>query len=207
MDMGAFVTVATTFFFILNPFSSLSLFISVTNRLDRGSMGTYANKAVLVAAILLVVFVLIGPGLMRGFGVTMDSFSVAGGIVLFLMSMELIFGLKLTNMDDEKGAPWTIIATPILTGPGMITTAILLSDTHGMTIVLAAGILALLFTWITLRSATRIMKFIGEQTVGILSRIIGLLITAMSIELVFKGAAAWFSNHAAQIILGILTSM
>ncbi len=196
MELGAFVTVATTFFFILNPFSSLSLFISVTNRLDRGSMSTYANKAVFVAAILLVVFVLIGPNLMQGFGVTMDSFSVAGGIVLFLMSMELIFGLRLTNMDDEKGASWAIIATPILTGPGMITSAILQSNSYGIGVVLLAGMLALFVTWIVLRSATRIMKVIGEQTVGILSRIIGLLITAMSIELIFNGAAEWFSNHA-----------
>lgn len=200
MDVGVLITLTVALFFILDPFASLPVFISVTKNLDQKEIRAYANKAVLVAAILLFVFVFVGSDLMGIFGVTMDSFRVAGGAVLFMMSIELIFGLKLAKMDDEKGAAWVIIATPILTGPGVITTAVLFSAQYGAAIVLIAGVIALLLTWIILRSATVIMKFVGEQVIGILSKIIGLLIAAMAVEYIFGGALAWFNNNSADII-------
>lgn len=194
------ITLTVALFFILDPFASLPVFISVTKNLDQKEIKAYANKAVLVAAILLFVFVFVGSDLMGIFGVTMDSFRVAGGAVLFMMSIELIFGLKLAKMDDEKGAAWVIIATPILTGPGVITTAVLFSAQYGAAIVLIAGVIALLLTWIILRSATVIMKFVGEQVIGILSKIIGLLIAAMAVEYIFGGALAWFNNNSVELI-------
>lgn len=200
MDVGVLITLTVALFFILDPFASLPVFISVTKNLDQKEIKAYANKAVLVAAILLFVFVFVGSDLMGIFGVTMDSFRVAGGAVLFMMSIELIFGLKLAKMDDEKGAAWVIIATPILTGPGVITTAVLFSAQYGAAIVLIAGVIALLLTWIILRSATVIMKFVGEQVIGILSKIIGLLIAAMAVEYIFGGALAWFNNNSVELI-------
>jgi multiple antibiotic resistance protein len=201
MDAGVIITLTISLFLILDPFASLPVFISVTKGLEDKVIKEYANRAVLVAAILLLVFVLVGTDLMGIFGVTMDSFRVAGGAVLFMMSIELIFGLKLAKMDDEKGAAWVIIATPILTGPGVITTAVLFTAQYGMVPVLIAGFISLFITWLILRSASTIMKFVGEQVIGILSKIIGLLIAAMAVEYIFAGTLQWFNHNTADLIM------
>ena len=182
-------------FFILNPFASLPLFISVTRGLDVKVRNSYANKAVLVAAVLLLVFVFVGNDLMGIFGVTMDSFRVAGGIVLLMMAIELVFGLKLAQMDDRDGASWAIIASPVLTGPGMITAAVLFANQYGLVTVIIASILALFLTWMILRLSDRILHIVGEQAIGMVTKVIGLLIAAMGIENMFSGSLGWFEAH------------
>lgn len=197
MDPVSVASLTVSLFFILNPFASLPLFISVTRGLDVKVRNSYANKAVLVAAVLLLVFVFVGNDLMGIFGVTMDSFRVAGGIVLLMMAIELVFGLKLAQMDDRDGASWAIIASPVLTGPGMITAAVLFANQYGLVTVIIASILALFLTWMILRLSDRILHIVGEQAIGMVTKIIGLLIAAMGIENMFSGSLGWFEAHTA----------
>lgn len=202
MDPAAILTVAISLFFILDPFASVPVFMSVTKGLDGKTVKSYANKAALVAAILLVIFMFAGPYLMDVFGITMDSFRVAGGIMLLLMAVELVFDFG-QNKKSESGAPWVIVATPILTGPGVITQAILLTNTYDLLTVMLAGLAALGVTWVILRSSEGIMKKVGMDAIGILSRVIGLLIAAMGIEYIFVGSFNWFDAHDA--VAGILS--
>ena len=123
MDPLGILTISVTLFMILDPFASLPMFISMTKGLDGRTVKSYANKAILVAAILLFVFMLMGPKLMSVFDVSMSSFKVAGGIIFLMMAIELVFGLKLSQISDDSGAKWAIIASPVLTGPGVITTS------------------------------------------------------------------------------------
>ena len=200
MDVGIILSLTVSLFLILDPFASLPMFINITKDLDEMTMKSYANKAIVVAAILLYVFMFIGNDLMDIFGVSMDSFRVAGGIIFLMMAIELVFGLKLSKMDDEKGAKWAIIASPILTGPGVITTAILFSDQQGILTVMIAGTIALLITWVILRCSPIIMRYVGEQALGIVTKIIGLFIAAMGVESIFSGSLGWFQSNIADLI-------
>ena len=192
MDLAIIVSMTISLFLILDPFASLPMFISVTQGLDERTIRTYANNSVLVAAILLLVFLFFGETLMGLFGVTMDTFRVAGGIIFLMMAIELVFGLKLTKQDGSKGAAWAVIASPVLTGPGVITAAILFSSENGLLPAMIAGLVALLITWIILRSSTRIMRIVGEQAMGICTKIIGLFIAAMGVQSIFTGTLHWF---------------
>ena len=203
MDPASLLTVAVSLFFILDPFASLPVFMSVTKGLDGDTVRSYADRAALVAAVLLVVFIFAGPYLMDVFGITMDSFRVAGGIMLLLMAVDLVFDLS-QSKKSESGAPWVIVATPILTGQGVITQAILLTDSYDILTVAVAGLAALGVTWLILRCSERIMKAVGTDAIGILSRVIGLLIAAMGIEYIFVGTFNWIDAH--ELIGGILTS-
>lgn len=200
MDVGIILSLTVSLFLILDPFASLPMFINITKDLDERTMKSYANKAIVVAAILLYAFMFIGNDLMDIFGVSMDSFRVAGGIIFLMMAIELVFGLNLSKMDDEKGAKWAIIASPILTGPGVITTAILFSDQQGILTVMIAGTIALLLTWVILRCSPIIMKYVGEQALGIVTKIIGLFIAAMGVESIFSGSLGWFQSNIADLI-------
>ena len=200
MDLAILATLTLSLFLIYNPFASLPIFISVSKGLDKDVVKSYANKAIIVAGLLLAVFVIIGEILMSVFNVTMNGFRVAGGLVLLLMSVETIFGFKLWK-GGETDAAWVIVATPILTGPGVITTAVLFSSQYGMLPVLLAGLISLAVTWVILRNSAAVMKVAGDQVINIMSKIIGLLIAAMAIEYIFSGALGWFDAHTAIISL------
>ena len=188
MDIISFVSVALSIFLVMNPFSSIPTFLSITNGVDKDTMRGYANRAVVVAGILLFVFVFIGSPLMSMFGVTMESFRVAGGLILILMGAELVFGLKLNKVSNEKDAPWIIVATPIMTGPGVITAAILFTQEYGFPLVVIAGVIALAATWALLRIAPSIVKLVGVNALNITSKIVGLLLAALGVEYMFQGA-------------------
>ncbi|MCK9323781.1 MAG: MarC family protein [Candidatus Methanomethylophilaceae archaeon] len=204
MDVATIITLSVSLFFILDPFASLPVFLSITKGLDDKVIKSYANKSILVAAILLFVFMFVGPNLMDIFGTTMESFRVAGGLILILMSMEIIFGLNMYKLGGEKGAAWIIIATPILTGPGVITASVIFSNEYGILPVIVAGIIALTFVWMVLRGAPIIMKYVGEHTINILSKIIGLLIAAMGVEYVFRGTLEWIQNYGSEALSTII---
>lgn len=201
MEILALVSVAVSMIFIMDPFASLPMFLSVTKGLDSKTVNSYCNRAILVAGILLFVFIFIGEPFMDLFGISMDSFRVAGGLVLIMMGVELIFALKLSSSRGEEDAPWVIIATPVLTGPGVITASILFTTEYGYPLVIIAGLVALFVTWLLLRSAPYIMRAVGERPLNIMSRIVGLLIAGLGVEYIFQGTWNWVGIQEAAMLL------
>ncbi|MDW5562751.1 MAG: MarC family protein [Methanomassiliicoccus sp.] len=199
LDPNELFYAATLLFFIFDPFASVPVFIAMTKGYNEEELVSCANRAVGVAAILFVIFVLIGAQLLGLFGITTDGFRVAGGLVLLLMSMEIIFGLSLIRSGDQNVA-WVIIATPILTGPGVITTAIILTTQFDPITVLLAGSFSLIITWFLMRNAHRVTKLVGTQVIDIFSKVVGLLIAAMAVEYIFKGAVEWIAHNPAALI-------
>lgn len=174
-------------FFIFDPFATVPLFISLTKGQNEKEQASSANKAVLVAGILFVIFALIGTEVLHLFSITTDAFRIAGGIVLLLMAMEIIFSLKLGKSEDTSVA-WIIIATPLLSGPGVITTAILLVHLYGQFTVLIAGIISLAFTWGIMRNSMLISRKVGDNAIEVFSKIIGMLLAAIAVEFIMRGA-------------------
>jgi len=184
----------TLLFFIFDPFATVPLFISMTKGQSEQEQASSANKAVLVAGILFIIFALIGTELLGMFSITTDAFRIAGGIVLLLMAMEIIFSLTLSKNENSSVA-WVIIATPILSGPGVITTAILLVHLYGQFTVLIAGVIGLSITWGVMRNSLLISKKIGNNAIEIFSKIIGLLLAAIAVEFIMRGAVDYVLNN------------
>ena len=194
-DIAAFASVTLSIFLVMNPFSSIPTFLSITSGVGRDTLRSYANRAVVVAGALLFMFIFIGSPLMSLFGVTMESFRVAGGVILVLMGAELVFGLKMSKMSEEKDAPWIIVATPIMTGPGVITAAILFTQEYGYAEVILAGMVALIATWALLRLSPSIVRLVGVNALSITSKIVGLLLAALGVEYMFQGANEWVAIY------------
>jgi multiple antibiotic resistance protein len=204
-DINELFLAATLLFFIFDPFASVPVFLAMTKGLSDEALVSCANRAVLVAAVLFIIFVLIGEQLLAVFGISIEGFRVAGGLVLLLMSMEIIFGLSLIRAGDQNVA-WVIIATPILTGPGVIATAIVLTVQYDPITVLLAGSFSLIFTWFLMRNAHRVTKLVGTQVIDIFSKVVGLLIAAMAIEYIFGGATTWIAKYSSAF-LGLLPGL
>jgi len=194
VQLDGLIYAATLLFFIFDPFASVPMFIAMTKGLDENALVSSANRAVLVAALLFVIFVLIGQPILDLFGITTSGFRVAGGLVLLLMAMEIVFGLNLIRSSDQNVA-WVIIATPILSGPGVITTAIILATELGPITVLIAGSFSLVLTWVLMRNAHRVVKIVGAQVIDIFSKVVGLFIAAVGIEYIFGGAIQWITEN------------
>ena len=194
-EIAALASVTLSIFLVMNPFSSIPTFLSITSGVGRDTLKSYANRAVVVAGALLFMFIFIGSPLMSLFGVTMESFRVAGGVILVLMGAELVFGLKMSKMSEEKDAPWIIVATPIMTGPGVITAAILVTQEYGYAEVILAGMVALIATWALLRMSPSIVRLVGVNALSITSKIVGLLLAALGVEYMFQGANEWVAMY------------
>jgi multiple antibiotic resistance protein len=155
-----------------------------------------------VAAILFFIFVLIGQPLLSMFGITIEGFKIAGGLVLLLMAMEIVFGLNMIRSGDQNVA-WVIIATPILSGPGVISTAIILTVQLDPVTVLLAGSFSLLITWVLMRNAHRFVEVVGTNVIDVFSKVVGLLIAAIGIEYMLGGITGWLNAHDIAMSLGL----
>jgi len=199
LDLDGLVHSAMLLFFIFDPFASLPVFLSMTRRLQGPEVAQCADRAVMVSAVLFLIFVLVGQNLLDVFGVTAEGFRVAGGMVLLLMSVEIVFGLEFLRSGGNDVA-WVILATPVLTGPGVMTTAIVLTAQHGFVSVALGGLLSLMATWFLLRNAARVVGLVGSMVIDIFSKVVGMLIMAMAVEYVFSGASEWFLAHGQSIM-------
>ncbi len=177
----------TLLFFIFDPFATVPMFITLTRDQTQKEQMVSANKAVLVAGILFVIFALIGTELLALFSISVDAFRIAGGIILLLMAMEIIFSLQLSKK-EETSVAWVIIATPLLSGPGVITTAILLVHLYGHFTVLIAGVISLAITWGIMRNSLIISQKVGNNAIDVFSKIIGMLLAAMAVEFIMRGS-------------------
>jgi multiple antibiotic resistance protein len=183
----------TLLFFIFDPFATVPMFITLTRDQDQKEQMASANKAVLVAGLLFVIFALIGTELLALFSITVDAFRIAGGIVLLLMAMEIIFSLQLSKK-EETSVAWVIIATPLLSGPGVITTAILLVHLYGHFTVLIAGVISLAITWGIMRNSLLISQKVGNNAIDVFSKIIGMLLAAIAVEFIMRGSVDYVLN-------------
>ncbi len=183
----------TLLFFIFDPFATVPMFITLTRDQTQKEQMASANKAVLVAGILFVIFALIGTELLALFSISVDAFRIAGGIVLLLMAMEIIFSLQMSKK-EETSVAWVIIATPLLSGPGVITTAILLVHLYGHFTVLIAGVISLAITWGIMRNSLLISQKVGNNAIDVFSKIIGMLLAAIAVEFIMRGSVDYVLN-------------
>ncbi len=174
-------------FIIIDPFLSLAVFIGMTKGMEARETAKQAFIAVLVALGLLLVFLFSGLLVLNMLGITLSSFKVAGGIILLILGIQALLGIEFAKKDKEHKVAIVVIGTPLLTGPGAMTTVIILSQRYGYWPVVAAAITVLLLTWVMLVFSQKIVKFFGEKFIEVLSRVLGLVLAALATEFIKDG--------------------
>jgi len=174
-------------FVIVDPFGNIPIFIGLTEKIsDEQKKKTY-NTAVLVAAVLLLLFAFTGQGIFEVFGLSIDSFEVAGGILLLIIAVRiLISGFhEITESPESLGA--VPIAMPLLVGPGAITTTILNLQAYGIAITILAVIIVLTITWIILRYINGIYRILGKTGSLVIARVMALVIAGIAVQYILVG--------------------
>ncbi len=194
------ILVFTSFFTLINPISSMPVFMTMTTSLSKKKRMQTAKKATLVAFFTLISFAFSGQILFNFFGISVNSFRIVGGVIFFAMGWDMLQA-RLAHMkhtDDEKkidayveDISITPLAIPMICGPGAITNAIVLMEdasTVMQKVILISIIgLVLLLTYLIYVGGSKIIDFLGETGNKVLMRIMGLIVMVIAVEFFFSG--------------------
>lgn len=187
-DLSSFMHAFVTLLVIMDPFGGLPVFMTLTKGYTEERAKRSAHRASRVSLILLTIFVFVGEGVLRFFGISMFSFQVGGGLILLLLGLLYVLDISLGDDKDYSKDIVIPMATPLIAGPGAITAIIILVSQYGLWVPLLAMLLNLLIYWLAMYYARYIKKILGEQGLEILSRVMGLLLVALAIEMI---RSAW----------------
>jgi multiple antibiotic resistance protein len=199
----------TSVLFIVNPISVIPTYLVITQKETAQQRARTARRACISAAAILIAFAFAGRQIFSIFGITIDAFRVAGGLILWVVAMDMLHGERRTQegkqeitegaaKEDVALAP---LAMPMLAGPGAISTIMVLSGQAATMPEKIAVYIAIAVTmaiaWIVLRIGDKVVLRMGQTGIRVMTRIMGLLLAAIAMQFVISGASdAW---HAAAL--------
>lgn len=175
-------------FIILDPILSVPIFAAMTKGQAPIEIHRQAFIAVAVAGGLMYLFLFFNTMIFSILGLTIASFQIAGGILLFLLGMQEALGIDIgRSKEHSKTAAGVVIGTPLLCGPGTITTVMLLTNSYGTLIPFIAITLCLVATWLVLYFAADIQRILGDMVTDIMGKVLGMLVAAIAVKIIFSG--------------------
>lgn len=189
----------TSVLFIVDPIAVVPTYLVITSGQSGAQRRATARRACIAAMLLLVTFAAMGRAIFELFGITMPAFRIAGGLILWLVAMDMLHGTRSTQEGTAEIREATVkedvaitpLAMPMLAGPGAISTVMVLSGqarTTSQTVVVYGSILlALLIAWATLRAAERLVIRVGQTGIRVMTRLMGLLLAAIAVQFVITG--------------------
>ena len=142
-----------------------------------------SEKASFVSLVIMVVFRFVGEVLLNLLGVDINSFAVAGSIIILFLAAEMILGVKLYKDSNPKTASIVPIAFPLIAGPGTLTTLISIKSEYNDINIILAIVLNMILVYIVLKSSEKIQKILGSQGINILRKVFGIILLAIGIKL------------------------
>lgn len=199
-----FISAFVTFFVVIDPPGCAPIFASLTGGAPAAHRRTMALRSTFLAAIILFSFAIFGEAFLGALGISLDAFRVAGGIMLFLIALEMVFEKRTERREhraeDVKAHPEHEdvsvfpMAIPMIAGPGSIASVMLLTArSQGLQeslIVLSALAAVLLVNLVALLTAGPLMKFLGYRVEAMITRILGVVLAALAAQFVIDGLKA-----------------
>ncbi len=175
-------------FAVINPIGTIPLFASITQKMQKNERDRVLKTTVITAGALLMIFAVAGTQILSIFGITISSFMIAGGILLFVVSIELLthggwrFG---GTISDESGV--VPLAFPLLAGPGAITTVILSFQMSGLMVTILSIAIVIGITYVVFFLTGTIYRILGRRGSLIITRIFAVLVAAIAVQYVVDG--------------------
>ena len=205
--LKAFVTL----FVVVDPLGVAPSFVALTNELGTVERQKTLARALIIAFGVTLFFLLGGHILLFYLGVTVHAFAISGGVLLFRASLPMLFGQRAGLQSTEPDEQGTIgediaifpLAIPLLSGPGAITTVLLLTtqaDENPTRLGLVAVVVALVYliAWCVLYAGERLITRLGEGKVRILTRVLGIVLAALAVQYVLNGIAGYYHSVVRQ---------
>jgi multiple antibiotic resistance protein len=199
-SLELFLTTAVTLFVIVDPPGLLPVFLGLTNEMDAKARRRAGNRASAVAFGVIAIFAMFGRQILDYLQVSVPAMSVSGGLLLLLVALELLMG-KTEEPTSHQGVNVAVVplGTPLMAGPGAIVATMLAvqrqPDLIGYLTVAAALIVVMALVWIFLRYAYLIRAVLRESGTVLASRIAGLLLSAIAVQMVADGIFGFIAAH------------
>ena len=198
-----FISAFATFFVIIDPPGCAPIFGSLVAGTPAAHRRAMAIRSVLVAAAILFAFALVGKGFLKALGVGLPAFRIAGGIMLFMIAVDMVFEKRTERRENRAAGVAEAedisvfpMGIPMIAGPGSIASAMLLtSRAEGWVergVVLAALGLTLLLTMVCLLAAGPLLKLVGQKVEAMITRVLGVILAALAAQFVIDGLKASF---------------
>ena len=198
------VVTLTSVLFIVDPIAVIPTYLVITQRETPQQRAKTARRACIAAATILIAFALGGSYIFQLFGITLPAFRIAGGLILWLVAMDMLHAERRTQEStpeivegqEKEDVALTPLAMPMLAGPGAISTIMVLAGQaralDQKLVVYGSILLTAVISWITLRVGERVVQRLGQTGIRVMTRIMGLLLAAIAVQFVITGARdAW----------------
>ena len=180
LNLKEILTIFMVLFAVIDIIGNIPIIIDLRQKVGHVQSG----KASLIAGFILIIFLFIGEKLLSIIGIDVHSFAVAGALIIFFIALEMILGIKIYKEDKNPlNATVFPLAFPLIAGPGSLTTLLSLKAAYSNANIIVAIIINMFFIYIVLKGSSKIEKIIGENGIGIIRKIFGVILLAISIKL------------------------
>ncbi|SDN12659.1 MarC family protein [Actinomyces ruminicola] len=201
-DLTLFATAFTTILVIQDPLGAIPIFLSLTSRQTHAERSRSAHQATLVSFAVILVFAVFGRYILRFLGITVPALQISGGLLLLLVALELLTDKTEEHPDPDAvatNAALVPLGTPLLAGPGAIVATMVAVDSAsgpvvGWVSVTAAIVVTHVIIWAVLRFSVGLHRMLGESAIQVLTRIFGLLLAAIAVQMMADGVLAYVDS-------------
>lgn len=204
LDLAFLITAFVTLFVVIDPIGTAPLFLALTQGMSATRRRVIALRACVISVILLALFGLAGEDFLRAIGISMPAFQIAGGILLFLTALDMLFDRRARRRADhaDEGDGETAddpsvfpLAMPLIAGPGAMATMVLLINdagrgVEGIALITGVMLVVILLVLLAFLAAGPIERLLRRTGTMVMTRLFGLLLAALSVQFVMNGAAA-----------------
>ncbi|MBU2982669.1 MarC family protein [Lentibacter algarum] len=204
IELSFIITAFTTLFVVIDPIALTPIFATMTQGIETKHRGKMALRACLVSFGILAVFAVAGEAVMHFIGISMPAFRVAGGILLFLTALDMLFERRTKRREDQADDETFAddhdpsvfpLAVPLLAGPGAIATVILLAGqapgVTGTAMVIGMVAIVLLTVYLSLLASSLFERALGKTGINVATRLLGMLLAALAVQFVLDGLRAF----------------
>jgi multiple antibiotic resistance protein len=191
IDPAAILDTTIQLFTIMNPISTIPTFLTYTGKLKEEERRKITSTTTTIVMVLLLIFTLFGSLILTALDVSVTNFKFGGGILLLILAIDMLGGMSRSKTIDIKQVAVVPLATPLLVGPGTMTTLIVLSNSYTIVNVLIGGLMATICVYLTLHFAPMLVSAIGNNGVQAASRVMAVILAAIASQMIHSALLDW----------------
>jgi multiple antibiotic resistance protein len=185
------LTATMVLFAVIDILGAVPIIVSLKNKFGK----IESKRASLVSGLLMIGFLFVGKEILKFIGVDVNSFAIAGAVVIFIIAIEMILGIEIHKTVEPKAASIVPIAFPLIAGAGTLTTTLSLKAQYHDINIIVGIIINTIFIYLVLKSADLLEEKLGNATLQILQKVFGIILLAISIKLFTANFAQLFSSY------------
>ena len=187
-DSKEIFTASLVLFAVINMIGNIPIIISLREKVGH----IQSEKASIVAGVIMIGFLFVGKNILNLIGIDVNSFAVAGSLIIFFIALEMIMGISIYKNDVPETASIVPIAFPIIAGPGSLTTLLSLRAEFELINIIMAVICNIIVVYLILKSTNLMSKILGKSGIAVIQKVFGIILLSIAVKL--------FSTNVGQII-------